>query len=212
MSEYDHREDRAKVMGAFGGTRGLVDSGVPSVVFLIAFNISHDLNFAIILALILSAIFAIVRLVTRDTLQHAVSGFFGIGICALLSRHTGKAEDFYLPGLWTNFGYALAYTAANIAGWPLLGLMLGPILGENLAWRRVPERKRVYIRAGWIWVGLFVSRLVIQYPLYRANSLTALGTARLIMGYPLFFFAGWLTWQILKTVPSVKVEAPEEED
>jgi hypothetical protein len=204
--EHNHREDRDKVMGAFGGTRGLIDSGVPSIIFLIAFNISHNLNFAVILALILSGILSIVRLVTRDTLQHAISGFIGIGICALLARHTGKAQDFYLPGLWTNVGYGIAYTVANLAGWPILGLMLGPILGENLAWRKVPARKRAYTQAGWIWVALFLSRLIVQYPLYKADNLTALGTARLIMGYPLFILAGWLTWQILKRVPSVKVE------
>lgn len=203
---HDHSEDRAKVLGAFGGTRGLIDSGVPSIVFLVSFNFSHDLNFSVILALILSAIFSIVRLVTRDTLQHAISGFVGIGICALLARHTGKAQDFYLPGLWTNVGYAIAYSLTNLVGWPLLGVMLGPILGENLAWRKVPARKRAYIRAGWLWVGLFTSRLIVQYPLYRANNLTALGTARLVMGYPLFLLTGWLTWQILKKVPSVKIE------
>jgi len=207
MSELNnHHQDRAKVMEAFGGTRGLLDSGVPSVLFLIAFNISHSLNLAVIASLALSAILTIVRLITRDTLQHAISGFVGIGICALLARHTGKAQDFYLPGLWTNVGYAIAYTIANLIGWPVLGLMLGPILGENLAWRKVSARKKAYIRAGWIWVGLFVSRLIVQYPLYRADNLNALGTARLIMGYPLFIFAGWLTWQVLKKVPSVKIE------
>ena len=210
MSEHNPHEDRAKVMNAFGGTRGLIDSGVPSILFLISFNVTHDLNFSLIISLILSGILAIVRLVTRDTLQHAISGFIGIGICALLARHTGKAQDFYLPGLWTNVGYAIAYTVANISGWPLLGVMLGPILGENLAWRRVPERKRAYIRAGWIWVALFVSRLIVQYPLYRADNLTALGTARLVMGYPLFILTGWLTWQVLKKVPSVKIDLQEE--
>jgi hypothetical protein len=208
MSKEIH-EDREKVMSAFGGTRGLIDSGVPSILFLITFNITHNLNLSVILSLILSGIFSIIRLITRDTLQHTISGFIGIGICALLARHTGKAEDFYLPGLWTNVAYAIAYSVANLVGWPLLGLMLGPILGENLAWRKVPARKRVYLKAGWLWVGLFLSRLLVQYPLYRANNLTALGTARLVMGYPLFLLTGWLTWQILKKVPSVKVEIEE---
>ena len=206
MSDQSHHEDRAKVLNAFGGTRGLIDSGVPSILFLIAFNISHNLNFAILISLALSAVLTLVRLFTRDTLQHAISGFIGIGICALLARHTGKAQDFYLPGLWTNVGYAIAYTLGNIAGWPVLGLMLGPILGENLAWRKVEARKRAYTQAGWIWVGLFTSRLLVQYPLYRADNLTALGTARLIMGYPLFILTGWLPWQVLKRVPSVKIE------
>ncbi|MEN9324898.1 MAG: hypothetical protein RL414_652 [Actinomycetota bacterium] len=204
MSTHNPHEDRAKVMETFGGTRGLVDSGVPSIAFLIAFNISHDLNFSLWVALTLAAVFAFVRIITRETLQHAISGFVGIGICALLSRHTGKAEDFYLPGLWTNVGYGILYTVANIAGWPILGVMFGPILGENFEWRKHPDRKRAYIKAGWLWVALFASRLLVQYPLYRSGNLTALGTARLVMGYPLFILTGWGTWQILKKVPSIK--------
>ena len=84
--------------------------------------------------------------------------------------------------------------------------LLQAILGENFAWRRVAERKGVYLKASWLWVGLFVSRLLIQYPLYRANQLNWLGTARLAMGYPLFFLVGWWSWLIIRKVPTVKPE------
>ena len=202
---YDgHEEDRDKVLNALGGKKGLIDSGLPSLVFLIDFNFSHNLNQALLYSLILSGIFTLIRLVKRETLQHAISGFIGIGICALLSRHTGHAKDFYLPGLWTNVIYAVAYTFTNLIGWPLIGIMLGPILGENFEWRLHPARKAVYKRVGWLWVALFVSRLVIQYPLYRANQVNWLGTARLAMGYPLFFLVGWWSWLILRKVPVVK--------
>ena len=145
-------------------------------------------------------------------MQHAISGIVGIGICALLSRHTGKAADFYLPGLITNAVYGLIYSALNLAGWPLLGLMLGPLLGENLTWRNDPIRKRAYVRAGWLWVGLFISRLIVQYPLYKAGNINVLGTARLIMGYPLFLAAGWGSWVILRKVPTTKIIEPNQED
>ena len=52
----DHHHDRAKVMEAFGGTRGLIDSGVPSILFLVAFNLTHNLNTAVISSLALSAV------------------------------------------------------------------------------------------------------------------------------------------------------------
>jgi hypothetical protein len=204
MSYDGHEEDRDKVLNALGGKKGLIDSGLPSLVFLVDFNFSHNLNQALISSLILSALFTLLRLIKRETLQHAISGFIGIGICALLSRHTGHAKDFYLPGLWTNVGYAIAYTLTNLIGWPLIGVMLGPILGENFEWRLYPERKAAYRRAGWLWVGLFVSRLVVQYPLYKANQVNWLGTARLAMGYPLFFLVGWWSWLILRKVPVVK--------
>jgi hypothetical protein len=206
MSYDGHLEDRAKVLGALGGTRGLIDSGVPSVVFLIAFNVSHNLNKSAIAAISLSIIFAIARLIKRETLQHAISGVIGVAFCALLARHTGKAADFYLPGLIINVIYGVLYTVANLIGWPLLGVLLGPILGENFAWRKEVARKRAYVRAGWLWVGLFASRLLIQYPLYKSNHLNWLGTARLVMGYPLFIAVGWGSWLILRKVPTVKPE------
>ena len=210
MSYDGHLEDKAKVLGALGGTRGLIDSGVPSIVFLVAFNVSHDLNKSAIAAIALSVIFAISRLVKRETLQHAISGVIGVAFCALLARHTGKAADFYLPGLIINAIYGLLYTFANLIGWPILGVLLGPILGENFAWRKNAARKRAYVRVGWLWVALFFSRLLIQYPLYKANQLNWLGTARLAMGYPLFIAVGWGTWLILRKVPTIKPELPTE--
>lgn len=210
MSYQGHQEDRDKVLGALGGTRGLLDSGLPSIVFLIAYNVSHSLNKSAIISIALSIILAIARLVKRETLQHAVSGVIGVAFCALLARHTGKAADFYLPGLIINVIYGSIYSVANLIGWPIIGLLLGPILGENLAWRKVPARKSAYRKAGWLWVALFASRLIVQYPLYKTNHLNWLGSARLIMGYPLFILVGWATWLILRKVPTVKSELTAE--
>ncbi|MEI6220072.1 MAG: DUF3159 domain-containing protein [Actinomycetes bacterium] len=210
MSYDGHLEDKAKVLGALGGTRGLLDSGLPSIVFLLVFNITHSLNNSAITAVVLSVLFSIARLVKRETLQHAISGVIGVVFCALLARHTGKAADFYLPGLIINVIYGIIYSVANFAGWPVLGVLLGPVLGENLAWRKVPARKKAYLRAGWLWVALFASRLLVQYPLYRTNHINWLGTARLIMGTPFFLLVAWGTWLILRKVPTVKPELKAE--
>ena len=198
--------DKAKVINALGGKRGLLDSGLPSLVFLITYNISHGLKGATIAALITSALLTLLRLIRRDTLQHVISGFVGVAVCALLARKTGHAVDFYLPGLIINVVYGAVYAIFNVIGLPILGLLLGPILGENLLWRKVPERKRAYIRAGWLWVALFASRLIVQYPLYKAGNVNALGTARLAMGYPLFLLTAWGSWLVLRAVPAVKPE------
>ena len=40
-------DDREKVLAAFGGKKGLIDSGIPSIVFLIVFNVSDRLNSAL---------------------------------------------------------------------------------------------------------------------------------------------------------------------
>jgi hypothetical protein len=200
--------DKAKILSALGGKRGLIDSGIPSLAFLLVFSFSkQNLNLALYVSIALSLIFTVIRLIRRETVQHAFSGLIGVLVCALFARKTGHASDFYLPGLLTNIFYAVLYAVLNLIKWPLLGLMLGPILGENMKWRQHPNRLAVYQKAGWIWVGLFVSRLAVQYPLYLTDNLTALGTARLIMGYPMFLLAAWLTWKVLVTVPSIKDES-----
>ena len=204
------QSDEKKVINALGGTRGILDSGLPSLVFLITFNVAHGLRNATMAAVITSAALAVIRLARKDTIQHVLTGFVGVAFCALLARKTGNASDFYLPGLIINVIYGSAYTIFNLIGLPILGLLLGPILGENLAWRKVPARKKAYVRAGWLWVALFVSRLLVQYPLYKAGNINALGTARLVMGYPLFLLTAWGSWLIIRTVPTVKISEPVE--
>jgi hypothetical protein len=203
MTQY---EDRDKVLAAFGGKKGLIDSGVPSVIFLVVLNISDELNTALFASIAISAILTIVRLARRDTIQHAMSGFIGVLICAWFANRTGNASDVYLPKLLTNLGYGTVYLIANLAGWPILGLMLGPILGENLMWRKDPERKRAYIRASWLWVAMFFTRIAVQYPIYRSGNVNLLGTVNLAMGYPLFIATAYGSWLILKSAPKNSTE------
>jgi hypothetical protein len=206
MSYQGHNEDKDKVLNALGGKRGLIDSGLPSLVFLIVFNISgKNVNAALYAAVALSILLTLLRLLRRETIQHAFSGLLGVGICALISKRTGNAADFYLPGLWINAGYGLLYAITNLVKWPILGVMLGPILGENLLWRKDPARLNAYIKAGWLWVAMFTARLIVQYPLYKSGNINVLGTARLLMGYPLFILTAWGTWQILRKTPTTKV-------
>jgi hypothetical protein len=206
MSYQGHSEDKDKVLNALGGKKGLIDSGLPSLVFLIVFNLSgKNITSAIYAAIGLSIVLTFIRIVKRETVQHAFSGLIGVGVCAFIARRSGNAADFYLPGLWINAGYALLYALTNLFKWPLLGVVLGPILGENLLWRKDPARLKAYTKAGWLWVGMFAARLIVQYPLYQSGNVNLLGTARLLMGYPLFILTAWGTWLILRKTPTIKI-------
>jgi hypothetical protein len=202
-------DDRTKVVNALGGKKGLIDSGLPSVLFLIVFNFADDLRTALYAAVATSALLTITRLMRKDTIQHVISGFIGVAFCAYLANRTGNATDFFLPKFLTNLAYGTVYLIANVVGWPILGLVLGPILGENLLWRKNPERKKAYIRAGWLWVGMFYLRLLVQVPIYLSGpeNLNLLGSVNLAMGYPLFAAAAWGSWLIIKKVPTVKPES-----
>ena len=197
-------EDKARILNAMGGKKGLLDSGLPALIFLVIFNVTKDVQQAAYGALALSLILTIVRLARRETIQHAISGVIGVAICAWLSNRTGKAEDFYLPGLWTNAIYGVVYLASILVRWPIIGVIIGPLLEENLRWRKDPIRTKVYVKATWLWVGMFAVRLLVQYPLYVSGNVNVLGTARLVMGYPLFIATAWATWIAIKNGPKLR--------
>lgn len=197
-------EDKAKIVNAMGGKKGLLDSGLPALIFLVLFNVTKEVEQAAYGALALSLLLTIIRLAKRETIQHAISGVIGVAVCAWLSNRSGKAEDFYLPGLWTNAIYGAVYLVSIVARWPIIGVIIGPLLEENFRWRKDPERTKVYVKATWLWVGMFTVRLLVQYPLYISGNVNALGTARLIMGYPLFIATAWATWIVIKNGPKLR--------
>src|SRR5918994_3279761 len=152
----------------------------------------------------LGALFALVRIARGQTVQYALAGLGGLALSAYVVSKTGRAEDFFLPGLLANAAYAAAYLISILVRWPLLGVIVGAVRGTGMGWREDPEQVRAFSRASWIWVALFSLRLAVQLPLYLAGALTALGVARIAMGIPLFAVGIWLSWLILR--PSMRAQ------
>jgi hypothetical protein len=200
-AEEQQREQRehAELLDALGGPHGVADSSIPSLAFVIAYTVGgNDLGLAIWIALGVAALVAAIRLIRRDPVKFAVVGVAGVGLAAFVADRTGKAEDFFVPGLLLNAGYALGYVVSILVRRPLIGLIVGPLTGEGLEWRRDPGKVAAYSRASWIWVGVFSLRLAVQLPLYFAGALLALGIAKTAMGIPLFLIGIYLTYRILR--------------
>ncbi|MER8186284.1 DUF3159 domain-containing protein [Kitasatospora sp. NPDC094015] len=205
------KEAADTVLKAFGGVRGMVDMTLPGLVFILTFNITHQVPAAAWAALGLSAVFVVVRLVRRETIQHAFSGVFGVAIGAWIAMKTGKAEDFYLPGLLYNVGYCLALAVSALVRWPLVGLMLGPVTGEMFTWRtQNPGRLAAYTKATWAWVVIMGIKPVILFPLYFTHNTSLLGWLKTALGIPALVLAMYVTWRILvKAPPPIKAEVED---
>ncbi|MFB7887275.1 DUF3159 domain-containing protein [Cellulosimicrobium cellulans] len=65
-------------------------------------------------------------------------------------------------------------------------------------WRSDRTLMRRYTAATWLWIGLFAARLAVQVPLYLDGDVGWLGTARLVMGIPLWALVLWLTWILVR--------------
>ena len=193
--------DRAMLDDAIGGWRGMIDSGTPAAVFVVAYMVtSQQLRPALIAALVAGGVIALVRIVRREPMQQVAAGFFGVAISALVATRTGRAENFFLIGILINVGYMLAYAISCLVRWPLLGLVIGYLRGDATGWRDDPRLYRAYATASWIWVAMFGVRLAIQLPLYFAGAVGMLGAAKLALGWPLFLLAAYLSYQIIHPV------------
>jgi hypothetical protein len=201
--------DRADLLEALGGPQGIADSSLPALAFVITYTVSgSELTLAVWVAVAVGALMTGIRIARREPLQFALAGFAGVALSAFIADRTGKAEDFFLPGLLLNAAYAGAYLVSILVRWPLLGIIVAPILGEGKTWRQDPERVRVYTRASWIWVGVFTLRLAVQLPLYLAGALLALGIAKTAMGLPIFLVAIWLSYLVLNPRSAADTRAP----
>ena len=198
-SEEDAERRAPTIAEAIGGPMGALETSLPGVAFVLAYVISgQSTNASAIVAVGLALVLAVARLARRESPRHALSGLVGVAFAAFIATRSGKAENFFLPGLLANAAYALAFLVSIAIRWPLVGVIVGQLDGEGNAWRAFPERVRVFSRASWMWAGLFLLRLAVQLPLYLAGAVVALGIARTAMGLPLFALAIYLTYLMVR--------------
>ncbi len=186
-------------MLAAAGKLGIAETAIPFLIFTplwVAFD--HEVVPAAAIAVAISLVFAVIRLVRREQLMFALSGAIGVGIAALFASTTGRAEDFFLPGILMNIGWAFAYVISIAVGKPLLGLFISQLTREGRQWYEDPEHRRLYTKASWIWVALFSFRVAVQLPLYLTDAVGLLAVARVITGPFLFAFALWLSYLVLR--------------
>jgi hypothetical protein len=184
---------------AIGGPLGMAETALPAVAYVVAYTASgSDTNTSATVAVALALVLALARLVRRQSPIHALSGLVGVGFAAFIATRSGRAEDFFLPGLLFNAAAATVLLISLAARRPLVGIIVAQLDGEGNEWRRDPDRVRAFVRATWLWAGLFAARLIVQLPLYAAGAVVALGVAKTAMGLPLYGIALWLTWLLVR--------------
>lgn len=223
--------EQFSVAEAVGGVRGLVESVAPGLVFVVVFVATTDLTWSLVASVAVALVAVVARLVQRTPLTQALGGLLGVGIGVVWAWRSGEAQDYFAWGLWTNAAYLVALLVSLAVRWPLVGLVVeglrsgfgagttaspdaatgtssepGAFARWARAWRGDRALLRRYAAATWLWVGLFAARLAVQVPLYLEGSVGWLGTARLVMGLPLWALVLWLTWVLVRRRPTLPEE------
>lgn len=198
------------VWSAMGGWRGILESVLPSLAFVVLFTIRPEpLILSLGVSVGLAAVFTIIRLLQKSPPSAALGGLIAAVAAAALALWTGRGADNFVPGLITNAAYGTVILVSALIGWSLIGLAVGFLMGEGTTWRQDRRKRRAYFWLGIAWAALFFARLAVQLPLYLSGDVTALGTLKLIMGLPLFAPLIAVTWLVVR---ALHPRVPEDEN
>jgi hypothetical protein len=131
--------DRQLVLDQLGGWRGMVDATLPTVAFIVA-NSLAGLRPGIWAALVTAVLVFVLRLVRRESIQHAVSGLFAVAIAVAIAAWSGQARDFFVLGILRSAAITVVLAGSILVRRPLVGYAaeflapshLGAMAGHSL--------------------------------------------------------------------------------
>jgi hypothetical protein len=197
MTSQDDRPESLNEL--LGGRRGAIDATLPPVAFGVGWLLTdHSLWGGGLAALTVGAAVALWRLRRGGRPRSVLLGLLAVCLAALIALRTGRASDFFLLQLASNAASALVWMVSIAVRWPLLGVVVGTVLGQRRRWRRDPALLRAYRRGSWVWVAQYAIRLAVFAPLYYADQVVALVAARALLTWPLVAACLAVTWWVIR--------------
>lgn len=185
------------VLDQMGGVSGLIYSSLPVLAF-VPVSSAFGLTAAIFSALGVAAVILVWRLVRRESTQPAISGFIGVGVCALIAYVMGESKGYFLLGIWSSLVWASVFGVSVLIRRPVVGYVWSWVNGHGRDWRRVRKAVLAFDIATVCWVLVFGSRFAVQNYLYDADETGLLGAARIAMGWPLTAVAALVTYLAIR--------------
>lgn len=185
-----------------GGVRGALESILPPLAFITVYlalggSGTTALTWAIVVAIGLALVFTVWRILEGKHPARALGSMLIVLISAYIASRTGSAADFFWPRVLLNAASALAFVVANLIGWPLIGVVLGPLVGTRMTWRKDPDLLRAYTWASWPWAVLNALRTVLLILFIDGNNLWALAASGAFF-YALTIVTIAISWWLIR--------------
>ena len=195
------------VLDRLGGRQGLVDGAVPPLVFVAANAVAglaglggRAVLVATGAAATTAAALAALRVVEGRSLAGVLRGLAGLVVAVAVALWTGRARDFFLPGIYVDGFYAVALAASALVGHPAVGHAYAALFRLRRRWRDDRRLRRVMAVATWGWALVYALRTAVQLALYRTDEPELLALAKLALGWPLTAVAVVVTLRAARRV------------
>ncbi|MEU8079545.1 DUF3159 domain-containing protein [Catellatospora citrea] len=182
-----------------GGRRAALDATLGPLAFGIAFVAGdRSIEWGVGAAIAVTVVIGVWRLLRGDKLSAVLVGLLGVVVAALIALRTNRPEDFFFIRIATNAASALAWAVSIMLRWPLLGVVVGGVLGQRGSWRRDPALLHAYSRASWVWVMQYVVRLAVWLPLFWAGQTEALVVSTIALTWPVVAACLAVSWYVMR--------------
>src|SRR5690349_19498086 len=188
---------RYQLSKSLGGPRGMLESALPFIAFTVAWVVTRDrtglplspLYLSLGAALATAVVLGLIRLVQRQSVRFVLQAIFPTAIAAIIAARTGRAEDVFLPGILYN-GFLALISAFTIAiRKPLVGFIIGAAIGDPTGWMSDRGLVKMTSKLTAVLAVPYVTRFVIQLPLFLTGHIVLLGVAKVVLGWPLLLAA-----------------------
>lgn len=198
-------DEEFSILDVMGGVRGIVESMIPGLIFVVMFVITRDTQITVIVSAVIAVLQVLIRLVQKQSIMGALSGLFAVAICLIWAWTSREARNYYSYGILVNSLSLVLLIISLIVRVPMVGIVLecfrkiptGNYKQWLSNWRNDKPLLRAYMITTCLWLTLFIVRVCIQAPLYFTNQVVLLGTVRLVMGLPLWALTVWITYLII---------------
>ncbi|HET9649327.1 MAG TPA: DUF3159 domain-containing protein [Microlunatus sp.] len=188
---------RYQLSSSLGGPRGMLESALPFVAFTVCWVMLRDttglplspLYLSLIAALATAVVLGLIRVLQRQSVRYVLQAIFPTAIAAFIAARTGRAEDVFLPGILYNGFLALLSLLTIAIRKPLVGFVIGAAIGDPTGWTADRGLVRMTSKLTAVLAVPYVTRFVLQLPLFLSGHIVLLGVSKVLLGWPLLLAA-----------------------
>lgn len=195
VSNTVNEDIREEIRSLFVGERTLGDSFAPPLLFVAA-DALGDVRWAAAVAIAAGIVVAIWRVRRGQQIIYAAAGIAAVVFAAFLAVRSGRAEDYFLPGIISTAGWALGTLVSILVKRPLAAWTSWAYRRWPLRWYWRDDVRPAYSHVSWYWLCYFAIRGAVSYWLYLIEQPEILAIWKTVTSWPTILPLLYFTYRI----------------